>query len=647
MGVYAYALSLVGMTSMPIQIRLMSWNIQKKQTNAAYIAAIMRAYQIDICALLEVPNMQAIGIPSAIVAELNNLTGPTYFQNAWIHDNVNVGDEAVAYIWHQDGAVGPNAFVAPNYTNNAFSRVKGKVMRDTNGNAIYFPTTKYKWSSLPGTPIGRRPAFMVFATNDGAAQRTFSFLDIHTPFNTSTSIQSYSSHLYATSREITAAESLDTKDAARTGSFNLDTTILPTINPLLTSIANHATFIDPQTVATAAVNTARRAIEDSIDSASADLPTLYREAVNDGINGAVTALSPIPIQISVTDATALARGCAMAGTLAAASMVASIALPTAPPAATASVAAARLVVQNAITNFNSPYSHPAPKTAQRLRDAVRTEAKRMARAAQLTFGLTPRYNLNGSVVAGDFNVHYPDATVYTPAQLVLLNNGNAYTRLLALGAAGATNHALSTRIGPTAFIGQRIYRLRTPCPIQHTTPGAANYVPLNMTPLITTPTDFMGFAAWVAGLRQLAQNQGRVWAQFLNPPYNNLLYNAFDSTTRINDTSFYRANCYDNMFVRGANVVASGLVDVMGELGTWAQFTVPNPRPALAPNPWPAARARLNPIAQNDIGIATVQFTYSGIAYDVDPTLDDAEQTAVFYDQYISDHLPVVVEIQI
>src|SRR5262245_58225674 len=117
---------------MPIQIRLMSWNIQKKKTNAAYIAATMRAHRIDICALLEVPNSQSIPIPLGIISELNNLTNNTYYKGNWKYDYVNVGNEAVVYIWHDDGNVGQNAFQAPRYTNNTFSYVSGKVMRDRN-----------------------------------------------------------------------------------------------------------------------------------------------------------------------------------------------------------------------------------------------------------------------------------------------------------------------------------------------------------------------------------------------------------------------------------------------------------------------------------------------------------------------------------
>ena len=89
----------------------------------------------------------------------------------------------------------------------------------------------------------------------------------------------------------------------------------------------------------------------------------------------------------------------------------------------------------------------------------------------------------------------------------------------------------------------------------------------------------------------------------------------------------------------------------MSELGSWAQFNVPNPQPALVPNPWLAAAGRLNAIAQAQVGNAPVQFSYSTqtytVTYTLNPALDDAQQVAVFYDQYISDHLPVMVEIRI
>ncbi len=629
---------------MPVMIRVMSWNIQKKKKNAPYIAALMQTHQIDICVLLEVPRADSFSTPMKIVTELSNLN-PSYFQHQWRFKSVEVGSECVSYIWHETVNAGVNAFRAETYANSG-AVIAGPVFKDNNDATIYFPTTKFKWASLPGRPAGRRPAFMSFVTNDGAPARRFTVLDLHTPFNTATSIQSYAAHVYATSREIQAVDAIDAFTAASTASTGLAAALAVSVDPLLAGL-NYAPGLQLRKATVAA---ALKAIEDGIQAEGADLQRLFTEAINEGINAAVNAIGAIPPQITTQSACNLSKGCAMASVVASTTMIASIRLPTAPGAATAGVPNAAAYAQAQVTAQGSMYSHPAKRAPTRLRDAIRTEAKRMAKAAvtALVFPAMPRNTVDVSIVAGDFNVDFPDNTVYTMQQLNVLGGGNAYTRLVANTNGGARNAARTTRIGPTAFYGQRVYTLKNPCPVQWTNAKAADYVPLNLTPLANN--SYIGNAAWTSGLKTQAQLQNVVWAKLLQPPYADRLLSAFDLEV-LDDSTFYRANCYDNIFVRGGAVGASGTLDVMSELGSWPARTaaLPNPQPALAPNPWAAALGTLNPIAQAQLNPPNTRlsFTYSGNTFQITPQLADAEDAAVFFDQFISDHLPVFVRVQI
>jgi hypothetical protein len=130
------------------------------------------------------------------------------------------------------------------------------------------------------------------------------------------------------------------------------------------------------------------------------------------------------------------------------------------------------------------------------------------------------------------------------------------------------------------------------------------------------------------------------WATILT--YAEVLRRAFDMEV-INDTSFYRTSRYDNMFVCGAVVGQVGMIDVMSELGSWQAppNAVVNPQPGFAPNPWnAAARAQLGPLGPQT-------YRYNNIVYTITPALADAEEAAVFFDPFISDHLPVAVEVQV
>jgi hypothetical protein len=326
-------------------------------------------------------------------------------------------------------------------------------------------------------------------------------------------------------------------------------------------------------------------------------------------------------------------------------------LPTAPGLVIGSVPAAVTAAQNAIAGVVDQYVHPTVRYSARIRAAIKMEASRIARLAlaQFTFGALPRDNVDASVIAGDFNVHYPDNTRYTPQQQNHLGGANAYAALAAAAGSNARNTAATTRTGPSAFHGQRVYTLKIPVPIQHWNTTANDYVPLDMRPLANAPTSYVGYNAWITALQSLARAQNVSWATLEADPFAGRLTAAFDMEV-INDTSFYRSSCYDNVFVRG-DVVRSGMIDVMSELGSWSArlLPVPNPQPAIVPNPWQAAAGTLNAIARQQLSVpgTNLRFEYGNVTYDITPALADAEDAAVFFGQFISDHLPVFVEIRI
>ena len=113
---------------MPAQIRVMSWNIEKKTSNAPYIAELMRLYAIDIATFTEVPKSNAGAILTQIVTELDNLA-TAYHQNEWSWQWVIVGDETVGFVWHENNAVAANAFQVDVMPNGG-ARVWGPVTRN-------------------------------------------------------------------------------------------------------------------------------------------------------------------------------------------------------------------------------------------------------------------------------------------------------------------------------------------------------------------------------------------------------------------------------------------------------------------------------------------------------------------------------------
>lgn len=641
---------------MAIRIRLMSWNIQKKETAVPYIARVIRNYNIDICALLEVPNPSSHKIPAAIIGELNNLP---YKQDeprevllrralldthTWKHTCVDVAGESVVYIWHEAPAPSANAFKSCPYTNSA-TAIKGPVFKNAAGENIYFPTTGFNWNSLPGKPQGRRPAYCTFESYDGAAVRRFTFLDFHTPFNKDTSIQSYATHLYASSREITQVETLDAAFACEQAKAAAVDHLQLIVDPRIPG-----TVAAGQKVRSKVVEATSEEIIRQL-KAGARLEDALKAGVTTGVRAAVDEFTlPAPGAMTTTLATELAEAAAVVGAMAGVYLVASICLATAPPGATASVAAAATNAGDAAI-ANTSYEPPGKKSTVAIKSAISTAANDAASDAinPFEFPPLPIAHVNCAIIGGDFNVDYPDTTTYLESQKAKLGGGNAYSALTTLiSPQQASITAKTTRIGPTAFESQRIYRLRSPNTIQNTHKGNANYVPLDVSSL--TGVDLLGRYAWIQSLRELAKAQDVQWSE-LEGKYATEIYNAFESTSRINDTTFYRANAYDNIFVKGARVHSCGVIDVFSELGSWPAYTVANPQPALAPNPWLAASRKLNEWASTELSKpgAVVSYSYypGPVDYTITPILDDAEQAAVFFDKYVSDHLPVYVEVEI
>lgn len=632
---------------MPIQIRVISWNIQKKTGGAAYIAEMMRSSQIDICALLEMPNSNVGTTLTAIIAALNNL-GPAYHQNEWFSQFVNVGSEAVGFIWHQNNAVSANAFQVDLKANGG-QRVCGAVTRDTANAEIYFPKTQTTWASLPGRPAGRRPAYLSFVTNDGAAARRFTVLDLHTPFNTNTSIQSYATSLMATSREITHVDRTDLHAiAVATAGAGLSAAMAAVIDPIINGMGDNS-FVTGANVRNDVVAGAVAAI----DGSETDLQTLIIAAGQAAARHAVNNIV-VPRGIVQSDAQDLADAVGIAAACAAATLVASAQLPTGPVGATGSALAAG---NRAITNAQAVVGQLVLPTKRRpgvsaQQTAVRDEAMRIADWAlwPFTFAPLPLTAVDTSIIAGDFNVDYPDTTVYQGSQQTTMGGANAYARLLALGGV-ARNTATSTRIGPTAFRGQQVYQLANPCPIQSTNKKQiGTYVPLSMAALVGTPTSFMNWTSWISGLQFMANNQGLAWAS-LSTNFGDKIEGAFNRTVN-NDTRYYRANCYDNIFVRGGAVTTSGLVDVISALGSWGAGPPALPNPLPATGAWGAASGRLNGLAQAYLGtlppaLLTYGYDNGNVKYTITAALADGVEAAVFFDRYISDHLPVFVEVRV
>ncbi|HEY0037766.1 MAG TPA: hypothetical protein VGB66_13815 [Longimicrobium sp.] len=629
---------------MPARIRFMSWNLMNYGTSrinkydlAPLIARLMRDYQIDVCALLEIEKNAHLQVRTSIATELVNLG---YQPNsAWRHDFVELSDEGVAFLWHE-APVGANAFRALAYANNPGSVISGPVFKDNAGTQIYFPMTGTNWASLPGMPAGRRPAFCAFETNDGQLARRFTCLGLHAP-DAHGSIQSYSTHLYGRSREIWRVETDDPKHALVQNAAAAAAFVQPQIIPLLTGPFG---AIPPNpSISELAVQAARSPMVESFKKGHNLETALLMGALAAAAEAVAQAAPHMPaVGVAAAHAQNLARAAAEIGAGTVMHMLASFQLPATVAGPVASPAVAANMARNNAA-LALAYHHPVAKQL----DAVRAAAIAAAGAAVggFTFAGVPTGAVDSAVVAGDFNVWYPDAIQYQPAETARLNGGNAYTALLNLpGGAGECIQGATSCAGPGTFKGARVYRLKNAPTIQDQDAAFDNYVPLDVSTM--AGHDYLGHNTWQEALRELARAQGQPWKPLVDE-YGLAISGSFDMLV-LNDTEHYRASPYDNIFLRNAAWVASGVIDVHSELGSWP----------LDPA-WPAARGRLTHIAQTeltrlltaaqlaDATVTNVTFASRGLTFDVSPAVVDAEEAAVFYLWKVSDHLPVSVTVDL
>lgn len=621
-----------------VTIRIMSWNLEnygltkfQKYDLGPIIAKIMKCYQIDIAALIEIAKNGHPQIRNNIVVNLDNLG---YHTGKWKHAFVDVDNkEGVAFVWHEENA-GANAFYGYEYTNHPGAVVAGTVIKDDKGEQIYFPKTQTTWKSLPGKPMGRRPGYCTFVTNDGTTRRIFTVLDIHTPFNGSSFIQAYSTTLYGRSQEIQRIENFDVAiDAAKSSKSQakewLQTCIEPSFKALKMQCGAFADAVSDATF---------EAIKQSLQ-ADKLLEKAFIEGKDKGID---TACKCLPNLDKIGDREELARTVALAGSGASIYMIASIAQSVSPNWGR---------VDDAIKCINKKISEGRKRKGS-LSKSIKDCACDFSDDVNdlFKFPFLPKISVNSAIVAGDFNIDSPDRTSYLESQkkmLLSLCNKNkplsdgAYTCLSQIATHAGINEK-TTSIGPTAFESQRIYRLKQPVPIQHSQPTKPCYVPLDVTSL--NGKNIFGNNEWQRTLQNLAQSQKINWSALVqNSVQTNLLENAFE-TKVINNTSYYRANTYDHIFVYSKDVpsttiICSGVIDIYSELGSWS-----------CDNYWPAANKYLNHIAEQFLNDKypsqqDIEFCFGKSVYKISPTLQDAEDAAVFCTKFISDHLPVFVEV--
>lgn len=628
---------------MPITIKFASWNIEnygsKKNAKSPelpkLIARTMELNQIDILAILEMQNNGYQNIHTQIITALNNTQ---HYSNQWYAKFVNVGDEGVSFFWHE-GTAGANAFKAKRYPNST-QVIAEKVLRDSNGR-IYFPKTQTSWSSLPGKPDGRRPAFCAFETNagGGATPTTFTFLDIHTPFNTSTLIQAYSAFLYSTSREITQVPESDSLYAVR------NNTAQQTVENVIANEFPGSQFAQARKdVATAAIGaiTDDRFIDRWRDEIVAgDFQKVAQEAAKVAAASAAQKAKDEKLDSIIVNGNTLGEeGIAKFG-------------------AVAGAAAATYIVAEAMTNNNDPnndantaaksavnkFSYTAPpkkqKTSTGISSAVKSAAEKSAEDGvnTITFSSMVSSTINASALAGDFNIDYPDKNDYSKvsgASKYITTSDGAYGDLLKLPSVPAIDENTTQRGGKEHddFSGARVYKLKNPVPPQ------PSGVPDEVYKVYTNLKSTQGYAPyenWEQALKTEASNKNVSWSDMLK--YENDINNAFDSTTDYNNTEYFRASAYDNIFVKNpGSAISPGSgesIDVLSELGNWSADT-------SAGNFWPAAQGNLNAIANIFLTDPNTP-TPTGI----NVNLQSAADAAAFYKVYMSDHYPVFVEVTI
>ncbi|HYR06269.1 MAG TPA: hypothetical protein VEQ60_00780, partial [Longimicrobium sp.] len=540
------------------------------------------------------------------------------------------------YVWHESAAAA-GKFRSYPYADLSDRVIAGPVVRNADGQPIYFPKTKTPWASAGvSKSAGRRGAYCAFQTGEGTI---FTVLDIHTPFNDHSQIQAYTARLYAASREAVRVETVDS-------SYEMEQ-VRPTLvgllqgdlqPPITTAFGAAAGAFVPQLaedVCEMVFNTLSDQLANGTERSDA-----LRGATLAGVDALLREVKPW-VAAGFANGKLVARTAASAGAKAAGYLATAVALPN---NATAAAVNGQRVADKARDELNTIYAEPKKKNAAAIHGAMRSAARAAAEKAVRTtaFSSPPTTPVACAVLAGDFNVDYPDTTDYSGIEGAAAKlGGNAYTALLALAnPRPAAITARTTSTGPTTFVNQRIFR-RNAKPLQHTTFGRDDYAPLDVTSM--AGRDFLGYDAWEQELRALASAQGISWQLLVSSLYGPRIRAAFDEAQVINDTQYYVASAYDNMFVRGTQVTASYVIDVLSELGSWQSVA----------GRWGAALKRLNDIAKAHVqslnGGLPVRHDYDSgsVEYEITPEVYDAEQAAVFFDKFVSDHLPVFVEIAI
>jgi hypothetical protein len=647
---------------MAITIRLMSWNVETYGENfyeyalGEIIAILMRTYAIDICVLMEVMKKRQAAVLTDIRAAL---LGGGYGTN-WHTQFVDVGDQGVAYIWHEE-PLGANSFVGQRYTNST-EICSGAVWKNQAGATIAFPKTKTAWDSVPTvTTDGRRPGYAVFATNDGGAARLFSFLDMHCPDDQANYIQAYSAYLYASSREIQRFEPFDAIAAATSARTPAVTQMAGGVNASITAAfsgtppAELIPFADE--VANAALERLLRRRPLATARPSLVIGSLLADclavAAKEAGAKAFKLLSPHLTGTTSHAACAhLVEAAAVASTMAAFYMVASVALPSVPVLGSPIAAAAEANMRVQAELLAHPVSLPPPgrPNVTKVRTLVRNAITQTVAAVtqHLTFPALPTTPLDAAIMAGDFNLQYPDTTVYLPMMMAKMGGGNAFTALLAAAHPNTPPIAARTTAkSASAFKKNRIYRLWSPIRTTTTYPpiGGLVHVPIDLAPMANI--DYLGVDEWLDALKARAALQSFAWAPLWRD-YEGAIRAAFEATAVLNDTNAYYASRYDNFFVRGATQGTAGRIDVLSELGSWAADT-------SILNRWDVARGRLNATAQNEVnrlilaigGLPPYPMRKGETVVNLDPDLRDAEQAAAFNIVLVANHLPIFVEIQV
>ncbi|MBC6417764.1 MAG: hypothetical protein GDA44_02700, partial [Prochloron sp. SP5CPC1] len=598
---------------MAITIKFASWNIEnygskkdkKSKDLPKLIAKTMELYKIDILAILEMQKNGYLTINAKIVAELNSLS----YKTNWKEKFVNVGDEGVSFFWHEATPGSANAFKAKTYSNNPTEYISGKVLGDDRGNRIYFPKTQTPWSSLPGKPDGRRPAFCAFETNTGTGTAsTFTFFDIHTPFNTSTLIQAYSAYLYSTSREIGQVQTFDSVQAA----IHAKTLGETEVENVIAIEFSSASTAQKQAVAKEAIDaiTSDKFIDKWGDEivAGIDFQNIAKEAAKEaatsaaqeakvqGFDSLTSATSGVSGEKAVIDAGAAAGAAAATYIFAEASKTANSATEAA----------------NAATQAVSKVSYTPPTKKAKtsgLSSAAKKAAAEFAKDGvnTITFssiGGTDVSTVKASLLAGDFNIDYPDPNDYTKvggASKYIKGRDKAYNELLALPSSVAINEMTTQRAGNkyNDFSGARIYILNNPNPLDPIPPSTTpNGVPQDVYDVVDAlkGKEFLSYEKWFEALKAEAKKQGVPWPHMLT--YDTQINNAFDSTKDLNQTEYFRVSAYDNIFVKNpGSPIAPGSgksIDILSELGSWPADTSPG-------NYWPKAEGNLNKTASNFI----------------------------------------------